>query len=186
MTSVALTHRPANSRVFQALTLGAFAALAALALYALLFAVYAITRSSLQILGTLSAGDGIFGTWVANAFSIGFAACSVTLLLSFLVAPLGALTLLLAHGASRWLNPDSSPRHRTLDRRRSRCHRVRVGCQPRPGGSRPVLYRLLAAGLPLLVRAARSVLHQQYGLGQPPPDRAHLFSISVSWRIRSA
>ena len=110
MTSVALTRRPARSGALQTLKLGALAGLGALALYVLLFIVYAVTRASLQILGTLSPGENLLGTLLANAFSIGLGATSVALLLALLVAPLGALTLLLASWVDRWLNPHGERR----------------------------------------------------------------------------
>lgn len=114
MASFALTRQPARWGAFQTLRLGALVGLGALALYTLLFIAYAVTRSTLQIVGTLSLGTNVLGTIVANALSIGLAATSVACLLALIVAPLCAFTLLLASWVSRWLNPRSQPRRAAL------------------------------------------------------------------------
>jgi len=113
MTAATPTRQPARSSATRTLLLGAAASVAVLVLYACLFVGYAVLRSSLQILSTLSPGDGLFATVVANAMSIGLAATSVTLLMAFLVAPLGAVTLLLASWVDRLLNPSLAPRPAT-------------------------------------------------------------------------
>lgn len=109
MTGAEIFHRPARSGPVQALFRGAATGLAALLLYVLLFIIYAITRSSLQIIGALGSADGISGTLIANALSIGIAALSVALLLSLIVAPLGGFTMLLAYALAGPLHARSRP-----------------------------------------------------------------------------
>ena len=109
MTGTTITFQSARPAPMQALRLGAAASLAALLVYVLIFVAYAIARSSLQIIGALDLADGMLGALIANAFSIGIAAISVGLLLSLIVAPLGALTMLLTYAVAGALHARRNP-----------------------------------------------------------------------------
>jgi hypothetical protein len=83
---------------------GAGAGLLAAAGYALAFSGYAILRTSVQIVATLTPGEGILGTLAANALSLMIAALAVTVVFLPVAAGLGALAMLLAHGILRAWN----------------------------------------------------------------------------------
>jgi hypothetical protein len=73
------------------------------------FALYAILRSSLQIALILSAGEGLWATLAANAFSLLIPILSFTLLLGIVAALLQSMALLLVYGFTALLNPYRSP-----------------------------------------------------------------------------
>jgi hypothetical protein len=109
MTGGTITIQSARSAPMQALRLGATAGLTALLVYVLVFVAYAIVRTSIQIIGALDLADRMLSALIANAFSIGIAAISVGWLLSLVIAPLGALTMLLAYAATGALHALSNP-----------------------------------------------------------------------------
>jgi hypothetical protein len=79
--------------------------------YSALFALYALVRSSLQIALTLSLGEGLVGTLVANAFALLLPILSFALLLGIGAALLQSVTLLLVHGLAALINPHLTPIH---------------------------------------------------------------------------
>lgn len=97
--------RTLRGTLISALRIGFRLALA----YSLLFALYAIVRSSFQIGAILSPADGLFGTLLANAFAIMLPSMLMGLLLGIVAALLMALTWLGVYGFSAWLNPARLP-----------------------------------------------------------------------------
>lgn len=73
--------------------------------YSLLFLVYAIIRSSLQIMTSLSAREGLVGTLIANAFALLMAVLGFALLFGVIAAIAECVLLLIIYGLSALLNP---------------------------------------------------------------------------------
>lgn len=73
--------------------------------YSLVFALYAIVRSSLQIGSALTWREGLMGTLLANALAILAPVVVFALLLGTVAAIITSLALLLVHGLSTYFNP---------------------------------------------------------------------------------
>lgn len=70
-------------------------------IYSAIFALYAIGRSSWQIVASVSVAEGLIGTLVANAFALIVAVLFFALLLGVVAALLQSLTLLLVYELAR-------------------------------------------------------------------------------------
>lgn len=77
--------------------------------YGFTFVVYAIVRSSLQIVAILSPGEALVGTLLANAFALFVPALVFALLCGLGAALLQSITLLLVHGVAALINPHHAP-----------------------------------------------------------------------------
>ena len=77
--------------------------------YSAAFAFYAIVRSSWQIGATLAPGEGLLGTWVANALALLLPILSFALLLGISAALLQSITLLVVYGLAALVNPHHIP-----------------------------------------------------------------------------
>lgn len=77
--------------------------------YSLLFLVYAIGRSSVQITASLSVREGLVGTLIANAFALLMAVLGFALLFGVIAALGEALLLLIIYGLSALFNPQQLP-----------------------------------------------------------------------------
>ncbi len=77
--------------------------------YSLLFLIYAIVRSSLQIGASVALGEGLFGTLLANAFALFMAVLGFALLFGVIAAISEGAILLLVYAVLIRFNPQHSP-----------------------------------------------------------------------------
>jgi len=77
--------------------------------YSLLFLVYAIVRSSLEIGASLAPTEGRLSLLLANAFALLVAVLGFALLMGAIAAICAVVVLLLVYGVSALLNPQRSP-----------------------------------------------------------------------------